>query len=257
MKTIVKPAIVALLAFFAPAAASSGATTYTNQLLVTFAGSLSGTAYTPGAGEVDNTGTFKANGTPTIVLGKAQLDGGTSNDGFDFNPTSLGALTTQNWVAEAILSFDAFETGQRTMIDVQGDTDFRVNNSANGLEANFWDGPPANPNITASLPTTGATAHYALVWNASTNVLTTYIDGTSIGSTSGSGAFATSDATNVSFGYFGRSGFDNRSIDGSLDAVSFSTFTGAFDASRDFAIPEPSTFALLGLGLLAFLPRRR
>lgn len=105
-----------------------------------------------GAGETDTTGTFQGYRTPTVSGGTAALDGGTSNDGFYFNPASLGALTTQNWVAEAIVGFDAFQTGQRTMIDVQGDSDFRVNSGTTGLEANFWDGAPANTNLTAPLP---------------------------------------------------------------------------------------------------------
>lgn len=238
-----KPTTLALLTLLSLPSSSFGATTYTNQLLVNFNGSLAGAAYTLGSGEVDTTGTFKANGTPTISLGKAALDGGTSNDGFDFNPTTLGALTTQNWVAEAIVSFDAFETGQRTLIDVQGDTDFRINDTANGLEANFWDGAPANPNITNPLPGTGSSAHYALVWNAATNELTAYINGLSIGSTSGSGAFNTPDVNNVSFGYLGRSGFVGRAIDGSLDAVAFATFTGTFDPSTDLQLFTPPEYA--------------
>ena len=251
-----KKNIIRLLVLAAASGVAHGATTYTNQVLVRFDGSVSGSSYTLGTGEVDTTGSFKANGTPTINLGTASLDGGTSNDGFDFNPTSLGALTTQNWVAEAILSFDTFQTGQRTIIDVQGDTDIRVNNNGNGLEALYWDGSTTNPVLTASLPSTGTFIHYALVWDAATTSLTAYIDGVSIG-TSDHGTFATPDTSNVSFGYFGRATFDDRSIDGSLDAVAFSTFTGTFDPGSDFTIPEPSALWLAGLGLLPLLRRRR
>jgi Concanavalin A-like lectin/glucanases superfamily/PEP-CTERM motif len=248
-----------LLSFAAASACgiSHGATTLTNHVLIRFDGSLAGTAYSLGAGETDTTGTFKANGTPTLSGGAASLDGGTSNDGFDFNPTTLGSLPGQNWIAEAIVSFDSFQTGFRTLIDIHGDTDFRVNNAASGIEALYWDGSTDSPVLSSPLPTTGQLVHYALVWDAAATSLTAYVNGVSIGTTD-HGIFESPDATNVSFGYFGRAGFDNRGIDGSLDAVAFSTFTGTFNPSTDFvaAVPEPSTALLAAFGLLGLRRRR-
>ncbi len=219
-------------------AVPSIAATLDPAVLVRFNGSVSGTTYTLGVGEFDDTSSFKANGTPTISAGTASLDGGTSNDGFDFNPTSLGTLTTQNWVAEAIISFDAFESGQRTMIDVQGDTDLRVHSTPTNLQAGYWDGSTFG-SVTTPIPATGTSAHYALVWDAAASSLTAYVNGVSIG-TVNNNAYAVPDASNVSFGYLGRSGFDNRSIDGLIDSVSFATFTGtAFDPATDFQLFTP------------------
>ncbi|MCH7227380.1 hypothetical protein [Haloferula sp. A504] len=229
------------------------AATVTQQVLVNFDGIIAGNAYTLGAGEIDTTGTFGGRGNPAVTSGEADLTGGFQ--GFYFDSSSLGALTTQNWIAETRVSFDAFGTGQLTVIDVQGDTDFRINNAGTALEAVYWDGSTAGSQ-TASLPSTGTTIHMALVWDATATSLTGYIDGTSIG-TVDNGAFATPDG-NVSFGYLGRAGFEGRGINGQLDGVAFSTFTGTFDASTDFQIiPEPSSIALFIPCGMILLRRRR
>lgn len=230
-----------LLAF---STATLPAATLNPVVRVHFDGSVSGTTYTLAPGEFDTTGTFKASATPTIAAGVAALDGGTNvngtaQDGFDFNPTSLGALTTQNWVAESIVSFDVITSGFRTLIDVQGDCDFRVNNAATLLEALYWDGSTDGPVLTTPLPALGTFVHYALVWNAAATSLTAYVNGVAIGTTDHA-TFAVPDASNVSFGYFGRGGFDNRGIDGSLDGVAFATFTGTFDPDADFQLFTPA-----------------
>lgn len=242
---------------FLGATASVTAATVTQQVLINFDGSIAGNAYTLGAGEVDTTGTFEGRGSPTITSGEADLTGGFQ--GFYFDSTSLGSLTGQNWIAETLVSFDAFGGGQLTVIDVQGDLDFRINNAGNALEAVYWDGSTAGSQ-TASLPSTGTTIHMALVWDAAASSLTGYIDGSSIG-TVDNGAFATPD-TNVSFGYLQRDDLWNtgRGIDGLLDEVAFSTFTGTFDPNNDFqlqVVPEPSAIAFIAIGGLALLRRRR
>ncbi|GAA5495439.1 hypothetical protein Rhal01_01614 [Rubritalea halochordaticola] len=248
-----------LLAVAAMTCSGYAATTLTNQVLVNFGGSISGNDYTLGSGEVDTTGTFTGFGSPVVSSGEADLTGGSTHQGFNFDPTSLGSLTSQNWVVETRVSFDAFNTGQRTILDVNGDTDFRINNGGSLLEMVYWDGGQLGSQTTA-LPGTGEFVHIAMVWDAAASSLTGYVDGVAIG-TIDNNAFATPDANNVSFGYFGRNGFDNRGIDGQLDSVAFSTFTGSFDANTDFqiaAVPEPSTSMLVGLsGMLVLLRRRR
>ncbi len=231
------------------------AATVTPQLLVNFDGSIAGNAYTLGAGEIDTTGTFGGFGSPTVASGEADLAGGGTHQGFDFDPTSIGTLTTLNWVAEALVNFDAFGGGQLTVIDVQGDTDIRINNAGTAFEAGYWDGSTYGSQTT-SLSATGTTVHLAIVWDAAASSLTGYLDGVSF-ATVDNNAFAVPDANNVSFGYFGRSTFDDRGIDGQLDAVAFSTFTGSFDAATDFQVPEPSAIALLGLGGMGLFLRRR
>jgi hypothetical protein len=62
---------------------------------------------------------------------------------------------------------------------------------------------------------------------------------------------------NIGYGFFSR--FLNRSIDGKLDSVAFSTYAGAFDASSDFqlpVVPEPSAIALKALGGLAWVRKK-
>jgi hypothetical protein len=52
----------------------------------------------------------------------------------------------------------------------------------------------------------------------------------------------------------------NRSFDGKLDAVAFSTFTGDFAAGSDFqlpVVPEPTSAALLAIALGAMAMVRR
>ena len=243
---------ISLIFTFAPQDVSA-------DLLIRFDGTLSGTTYTLGAGEIDSTGTFAGFGAPVVSGGMADLDGGGTHEGFNFDPTSFGDLTTLNWVVETTLNFDTFGGGQLTAIDVQGDTDFRINNSGTLLEAGYWDGSSFG-NQTTALPAADASVHLALVWDATATSLTGYVDGVSIGVIDNN-AFAQPDANNISFGYFGRNGFDNRGIDGQLDAVAFKTFAGSFDPNSDFqllnAIPEPSSVALLAIAGIGFLRRRQ
>ena len=90
----------------------------------------------------------------------------------------------------------------------------------------------------------------ALVKNAGT--IEFYVNGTLAGSNSGavntSGLFAFGLQQNV-----GTNGFQ-----GDFDEARFFTFNpGAFNASSDLLVPEPSTALLGGLGMLALLRRRR
>lgn len=82
-----------------------------------------------------------------------------------------------------------------------------------------------------------------MIWDATAKTLTAYINGVPIGTTSGSGAFNTPDASNVSFGYLGRAVVVGRSIDGSLDSVGFAKFTGTFDSKTNFQLFTPKVYA--------------
>jgi hypothetical protein len=235
------------------------AATVTPQVVVRFDGAIAGNTYTLGSGELDTTSSFTGIGNPAVGGGIADLDqnGGLGvQQGFEFNPAGIGSLTATSWVAETRLNFDSFGTGQLTAISVQGDVDFRILVDASGLQAGYWDGSTFG-DVTISLPAVDQYVDLALVWDAPTTSLTAYFDGTAIG-TINNNAFATPDTSYVSFGYFGRAGFEGRSIDGQLEAVAFSTFTGTFDPNTDFqVIPEPSAIAIIGLGGIGLLRRRR
>lgn len=218
------------------------------KLLVNFDGSLDGTVYTLGDGEIDATSTFKANGAPNISGGVAVINPGNENgiDGFDIDPASVGNLTTQNWVAEAVVTYQSSGDIATTpvVMDVQGDCNIRLRDEldANVLQMFYWNGSAVQQKYTA-LPPNGVRVHLAFSWNAGTATLTGYVNGVPFGSSSG-GSFTTPDLSTLSFGYFGRTGFEGRGIDGVLDAVAFQTGTATFDPGSNFLIlPVTQSFA--------------
>ena len=219
------------------------------KLLVKFDGSLAGTAYTLGGGEIDVTNTFKANGAPNVSSGVAVINPGSENglDGFDVNPQSLGNLTTQNWVAETVITYQSSGSVLTTpvVMDVQGDCNMRIRDELdpNLLKTFYWNGSAVQQKYTA-LPPTGVKVHLALEWNASTATLTGYVNGVAFGSSS-AGPFATPDPSTLSFGYFGRAAYEGRGIDGVLDAVAFQSGTATFNPATGFllSIPQAQTFA--------------
>lgn len=205
------------------------------QVFVHFNGALSGgNAYTLGPGEIDVTGTFRKNGGATIAGGVADIPGNVDPaSGFLFNAATLPSLTTTNWVTEAILLPDVPNASQpgafNHLLDVQGDLFFRLNGNGAGkiTQLGYWNG---SSEPTATLPnlSTSQFSHVALTWTAATRTLTGYINGASVGSVTSPAPFAT-PSTNVGYGFFARTGFLNRAFDGKLDAVAFSTYTGAFN----------------------------
>ncbi|QJE98181.1 fibronectin type III domain-containing protein [Luteolibacter luteus] len=224
------------------------ATPLETKLLINFDGTLDGTIYTPSLNEVDLTGTFKANGAPVVNGGVAVLNPGNENgpDGFDIDPVSLGNLTTQNWVAEAVVTYQSSGDTMTTpvLMDVQGDCNIRLRDEldANALQMFYWNGSAVKQAYT-TLPPNGLQVHIAYAWDASTTTLTGYVNGVAFGSLSG-GAFQTPDTSTLSFGYFGRTGFEGRGIEGTLNAVAFQAGTAAFNPATGFLIlPESQTFA--------------
>jgi hypothetical protein len=237
---------------------SARAATVTKQVLVNFNGSLSGTTYTLGAGEIDNSASFRANGGATVSGGVADIPGDTSDaSGFFFNSTALGNLRTQSWVTEAHMSLDVPVASQPNVtpfnhfLDVQGDLFYRFDSNPKVTRFGFWDGANEPTMVTAN-PSAGAYNHVALVWDSPTRTLAAYINGASQGSVSTGNPFEV-PSPNVGYGFFSR--FMNRAIDGKLSAVAFSTFTGTFNPGADFqlaVIPEPGSVALLAIGFAIF-----
>ena len=235
------------------ATAISAQATMKTELLVNFIGSIEGNTYTLGAGEIDTTGTFVGFGNPSVAAGEADLIGGGTHQGFEIDP---GTIIGDHWVAESLVSFDSFGIGQLSIISVQGGANIRINNEGTDLEMKYWDGETGEAVFAGGLPSTGTELHLAMVWDATATSLTAYIDGTSIG-TVDNNAYFTSDASSLSFGYYGRSGFDNRGIDGQFSSVSFSTSDVAI-TTADFVIPEPATFGMVAVfgGGLLFVRRK-
>ncbi|MGD9634805.1 MAG: alpha-L-fucosidase [Pirellulales bacterium] len=226
-------AAVLTIVFLAPNGVQGAAVT--RQVFVHFNGTLTpGNAYMLGAGEIDVTGTFRKNGAATITGGVADVPGNVdATSGFLFNAATLPSLTATNWVSEAILIPDVPTASQsgtfNHLLDVQGDLFYRYNGNGAGKisQIGYWNGSSEPTSTVPSLPT-AQYSHIALTWTAATHTLTGFLNGVSVGSVSSASVFAT-PSTNVGYGFFARTGFLNRAFDGKLEAVAFSTYTGAFN----------------------------
>jgi hypothetical protein len=250
-----------ILAVSVSLVSAASAATVTRQVYVNFNGSLAGTTYTLGPGEIDTSASFRANGGATVSGGVADIPGNTNDtSGFFFNSTPLGNLRTQNWISEALINLDVPVASQPNVsqpfnhfLDVQGDTFYRFDSNPKVTRFGFWDGANEPTMVTAN-PAAGSYSHVALVWNATSRSLSAYLNGASQGSVSAGNPFEV-PSPNVGYGFFSR--FSNRAIDGKLSAVAFSTFTGAFNSGTDFqlpVVPEPSSIVLLTIAL-GLLPR--
>jgi hypothetical protein len=149
-------------------------------------------------------------------------------------------------VAEALVTYHSTGTVETTpvLMDVQGDCNVRLRDQldANVLQMFYWNGSSVQQRYTA-LPPSGVKVHIAYAWDAGSATLTGYVNGVPFGSAT-AGPFATPDPSNVSFGYFGRTGFEGRGIDGILDAVAFQTGTATVNPATDFLIlPETQSYS--------------
>lgn len=246
----------------------------TPQVLVNFDGTLSGSAYTLGPGEIDNSFTFSANGAVTIADGVADIPGDSDRTaGFLFSGADLvleqglGSLTGTSWVTEALFMPDVAAAEQpepqspygNHFLDVQGDTFYRYDGYARTPKSptfGLWDGS-SEAVIDSGEPNVGVFNHVALVWDASSTSLEAFVNGVSQGVANTGSAFDVS-SPNVGYGFFSR--FLDRAVDGKLDAVAFSTFDGTFDPATDFqlnVIPEPGSFVLIGVAFAGLMQIRR
>jgi hypothetical protein len=263
-------------------ASVANAATITPQVLVNFDGTLSGTTYSLGAGELDNSGTFSASGMASVAGGFGDVPGdvdSTSGFYFDAGLGGLGMdLQTTNWISEALVWPDVPASQQPThgadsggarnnhILGVQGDTFYRFQGESPDAEKitefGYWDGATEQRVQVANLKSNKPN-HVALVWDAADTRLDAYYNGLLRGSVD-LGAFDVSSPY-VGYGFFARyvaqPGVGGRAIDGSLDAVAFSTYDGAFDPANDFqlpVVPEPSSFLMVSFVLAALRwPRNR
>jgi len=244
------------------------AASVTPQVYVTFDGVLAGNSYTLGGGEIDNSFTFGANGSVSITGGVADVPGDTDfTSGFLFSGADLvaeevlGSLRTTNWITgQPDGPAPGDNDNYNHFLDVQGDTFYRFTGDdrpAKITQFGYWNGSE-EPSAVVTDPSAGQWHHVALVWEAGTNTLEAFLDDVSQGALSSGAAFDVS-SPNIGYGFFSR--FLNRSFDGKLDGVAFSTFTGDFDPASDFqlsCIPEPSSIVLLtvALGGLAWVRKK-
>jgi hypothetical protein len=220
----------------------ASAATVTRQVFVEFNGMLpGGTTYVLGPDEIDVTGTFRRNGVASILGGVADIPGDASpSSGFLFDATALGSLTTSNWITEALMLPDVASASQpgplNHFLDVQGDLFFRYSGSgaAKAPQFGFWDGSSEPTRAAPQLPT-NRYSHVALTWNGASRTLEGFVDGQSQGTLTTGNPFQT-PSTNVGYGFFARTGFLNRAINGKLAGVAFSTFTGALNPASDFQL---------------------
>jgi hypothetical protein len=183
-------------------AASAAAAVVTPQVYVTFDGSLAGTSYTLGPGELDNSFTFTANGSVSITDGVADVPGDTDfTSGFYFSgldlelEQGLGSMPTIGWISEAIISLDVPVVDQpdgpaagdnddyNHFLDVRGDTFYRFagdDRPENVTEFGYWNGS-IQPLAVVTDPLPGLFHHVALVWTPGTNTLEAFFDGESQG----------------------------------------------------------------------------
>jgi hypothetical protein len=231
-------------------ATTLAATALQAKLLIKFDGSLDGATYTPAAGEIDVTGTFQANGAPTIAGGLATINAGNEGgaDGFSMDPSVLGDLVSQNWVAEEVLTYQSTKAaGPGTtpvLMDVQGNCNMRLRTETDDtvLQLFYYNGSAAFQQFTPK-PADGTKVHLAYAWDASSATLTGYINGVAFGSISKGPYYSLSAPSTVTFGYFGRPGFVGRGVDGVLDAVAFQSGSTPFNPASGFLIlPKSQNF---------------
>ncbi len=216
---------------------AQAATTRTTEVLVNFDGTLSGTTYTLAAGEVDTTGTFTAQGTTLVVAdGVATLNPGDNAEGLTdgFNFDGAGIVGTNSFIMEVMLSRDETQGTFANLLDICGNMFARFYNGT--PQFGYWDGS-SEPMGSFTALTVGQMYHAALVWDESSNTLEFFLDGVSQGTVSG--GELDQAGTLVSFGNFNHSGAGTgRGLNGTLDSVAFSTYTGTFDVNTDFILPD-------------------
>jgi hypothetical protein len=233
----------------------------TTRMDIGFDGSLSGSAYTLGANELLNSGSFSSNGTPTISGGTAKLDGSAENDinadGFKYI-TGI-SLTTTSFFVEVRFKMDSITTPTNTtdnLVSIGSANDLRY------VNGNFQFGYNVNTassiNLSAVAPVVGQYRDFGVVWDATAKQFSVWEGVNLLGSSnSGSPYNSYGPPDNINFGWFDLNAFTGRGANSTFDRVALSTYTGAFSPTSFLFVPEASTtiLCLSSLGLL-FLRKR-
>jgi len=238
-------------------------------LKVDFKGTLSGTSYTLGPGEVDVTGTFAAlQGTETISNQFAVLSAAAMGQGFSVTNyiVDKGNRPETNFIIEMVFAptpgtdQGVGQNNNYADIFAIGSIYYSANNHSDAvfdlgytspttyrLDMDALLGTGANSSG-SELPTAGVLNHIALVYilgpGRTNNVLRYYLNGNLIVEDVAPDNGASASAGSV-FATFGQavpgSSFIPRGLDGLLDAVAYSTFSGVFSPHYNFQISGPQT----------------
>ena len=238
-------------------------------LKIEFKGTLNGTAYTLGPGDVDVTGTFAAiQGTEVLSNGFAILSAASMGQGFSVtnNIVDKGNRPETNFIIETV--FEPTPGTDQGTGQVDGDADIFSIGSIYYSAANHSDaifslgytsptayrlgldallGTGANSSGT-ELPTSGVLNHVALVYilgpGRTNNILRYYLNGKLIVEDVAPDNAASASLGSV-YATFGQavpgSSFIPRGLDGILDSVAYSTFSGVFSPRYNFQISAPPT----------------
>jgi hypothetical protein len=192
------------------------------------------------------------------------------NDLYQQNPASSTLATTAftNITVEAYVNFNNL-SGWQTFVgrdDIgnpgsgagpQSLLYLAKSGATNAFRVELINASNANVQVNSNfVPTVGSWYHVAAVGDATAGTLTLYVDGVSVGSTTGfNGLLSLSSSWTLGRGQF--NGNPGDSINGYLDEVRISDVALAPSQFLN-AIPEPSTYAsLVGVAALGFAALRR
>lgn len=200
---------------------------------------------------------FTQTGTPTVAGGELQLDGGS----FLTIADPLGGAV-DNYVVEAIVTATAFNVFDFAFArnDPAG---ANGGNNGQGLLFQDFGGGPGEINLLNSSSPPAAASNIQLALNTPTAIAIVQDDGLGLLFINGVQVATTANAiigtpTNLGIGTHPFDGVAG-AFNGSIDRVRLATFNlDEFDPTTDLlVVPEPSSAALLGLGGLALILRRR
>ncbi len=241
-------------------------------LKVDFKGTLSGTSYTLGPGEVDVTGTFAAlQGTETISNQFALLSAAAMGQGFSVtnNIVDNGNRPEMNFIIEMVfaptpgMDQGAGQNNNDADIFSIGSIYYSDNNHSDAIFALGYTSPTiyrlgmdallgTGANSSGSdVPTAGVLNHIAVVYilgpGRTNNILRYYLNGNLIVEdvAPDNGASASAGSVYATFGQaVPGSSFIPRGLDGLLGGLAYSTFSGVFSPNYNFQISLPPALSI-------------
>jgi len=230
---------------------TANAADVTPQLYVTFDGSLSGSTYIAGAGEIVNGTLSLKNGTEVLYGGILTTAGG--QEGLHFMPTdSLASknainedIITTSFVIEGAAKRNAPSAGFQTFFCVYGSVGYRYL-SGNPTDTQYWTHGPTSTGWAVvsgdGQPVSDTDmVHYALVYEYVSDTeckLSYYVDAVQFGDTLINTTAAGGESSRgMMFAGDPHPSATDRGMPLDVDTIAFSTFTGTFNPETDFILP--------------------